>query len=97
MFDPESRYAALETALYTLRDGRAVAYKRRRFLPDGNALAVVAEVTVEQGDRLDLLTARTLGPPEYYWRLCDANNAMRPRTLVEMPGRRLRLSMPGTL
>ena len=40
------------------------------------------------GDRLDLITARTLGDPEQFWRICDANDALDPDDLAE-PGRRL--------
>ena len=37
MFDPTSRYAAIETATLTDADGRVIAYERRRFLPPGAA------------------------------------------------------------
>jgi hypothetical protein len=33
---------------------------------------------VVQGDRLDNLAARYFGDAELYWRLCDANGAVRP-------------------
>lgn len=93
MFDSSSRYAAIETT--TLRDaeGRAVAYVRRRFLPQGSGMPVLAEVVVAPGDRLDLITARTLGDPEAFWRVCDANDALDP-TELERVGRRLRVPLP---
>jgi len=55
---------------------------------------VLAEVTVSQGDRLDLITARTLGDPEQYWRICDANEAMNPPDLTDEPGEVLRVPVP---
>jgi len=94
MLDPRSRYYALETAQFTLLDGRTVAYKRRRFLPQGKDLPVLREITVTQGDRLDLITARTLGNPELFWQVCDANNAMNPVALTAEPGRSLYIPLP---
>ncbi len=41
------------------------------------------------GDRLDLIAHRYLGDPELYWRICDANRALRPEELTAEPGRRL--------
>ncbi|AKF85617.1 LysM domain-containing protein [Myxococcus sp. MISCRS1] len=94
MLDPTSRYANLETATLTLPDGRVAAYKRRRFIPAGNALKVLAEVTVTEGDRLDLLTHRTLGDPEHFWRVCDANDTLNPFELMRETGSVVRIAMP---
>jgi len=71
-----------------------VAYKRRRFLPRGEEMSLLAEVTVTRGDRLDLIAARTLGDPEQFWRVCDANDAMNPASLMAEPGRTLRVPVP---
>jgi len=95
MFEPTSRYFNVETVSRIQPDGRIVAYKRRRFLPRGETLALLAELSVGQGERLDVLTARALGDPEQYWRVCDANNAMYPPDLVAQPGQRLRVPVPG--
>jgi hypothetical protein len=94
MFDPTSRYFPLPTATLATADGRLVAYKRRRFLPRGAAMPLMVEVTVTEGDRLDLITGRTLGDPEQFWRLCDANDAMNPPDLLAEPGRALRVPVP---
>jgi hypothetical protein len=94
VFDFTSRYAAIETALHVAADGREIPYKRRRFLPPGEELPLLAEIFVLQGDRLDLVTARTLGVPEAFWRVADANNAVDPFELTEEPGRRLRVPQP---
>ena len=94
MFEPTSRYYALEDASLTSADDRIIAYKRRRFLPDGEKMPLLIEVTVTEGDRLDLITARTLGDPEQFWRICDANNAMNPSDLTAETGRVLRVPVP---
>jgi hypothetical protein len=94
MFDATSRYAAIPTATLVDADGRVVAYVRRRFLPHGATLPLLVEVTVAQGDRLDLITARTLGDPEHFWRVCDANDALDPVELTSELGRLLRVPFP---
>ena len=67
---------------------------RRRFLPHGAGLPLLVEVTVAQGDRLDLIAARTLGDPEHFWRICDANDALDPVELTSEAGRMLRVPFP---
>ncbi|MDW7725695.1 MAG: hypothetical protein SCH70_01050 [Candidatus Methanoperedens sp.] len=94
MFEHTSRYYTLETATFTRHDGRIIAYKRRRFLPKAETMTTLAEVTVTQGDRLDLITFRTLGDPEQFWRVCDANNAMKPSKLTEEIGKIIRIPLP---
>ena len=94
MFDPASRYYPVETAALILSDGRTVAYKRRRFLPRGSDLSLLVETPVTQGERLDTLTARTLGDPLLFWRVCDANDAMDPFEQVAEPGRPVRVPLP---
>ena len=93
MFNPDSRYADLENTSLRTKDGREVSYKKRRILPQGAKLQLLIEVTVREGERLDLLTARTLGEATQWWRVADANNAMRPADL-ERPGRILRVPLP---
>jgi hypothetical protein len=94
MFTPTSRYYSLPTAKLTTPTGRVVAYVRRRFVPPGDTMPVLAEVIVTEGDRLDLITARTLGDPEQFWRIGDANDAMNPFDLTRPIGRRLRVAIP---
>ncbi len=96
MFDSRSRYANIETDEYISPDGRRIQFKRRRFLPKGDELSLLVEVTVAEGDRLDLIANRILGDPEHFWRICDANDAMNPRHLSEELGRILRVPVPGT-
>jgi nucleoid-associated protein YgaU len=97
MFEPNSRYFDIETATFTARGGRTIAYIRRRFVPQAAGLATIGEVTIRQGDRLDLIAAQQLGDPELFWRIADANNAMEPFELTEEPGRKLRIAEGGSL
>jgi hypothetical protein len=92
-FPPTSRYAAIEVAVYEDAEGRRSAYLRRRFVPQPEAFALLTEHEVTEGDRLDNVTAAHLGDPEQFWRIADANRAMRPDDLMEI-GRRLRITLP---
>jgi hypothetical protein len=94
MFEPNSRYYYIEDAEYVAPDGRLIPYKRRRFLPHSDEMPLLLEVTVTQGDRLDLIADRTFRDPEHFWRICDANNAMNPFDLISEVGRRLRVPVP---
>jgi hypothetical protein len=93
MFEPSSRYFALETATVTAPDGREIIFVRRRFVPSFSGVTLT-EHTVSQGERLDHITARYLTDPEQFWRICDANDALRPRDLAAVVGRRLRIPLP---
>ena len=95
-FPPDSRYYGYSTLTYTAPNGQNVTYLRRRIVPiDGpQNFATVAQYTVKQGDRLDLIAANYLGDPLVFWLICDANGAIRPAALVETPGRVLNITMP---
>jgi len=94
MFPPTSRYANVETAELEIAPDRVVIHLRRRFVPQPDRFVLLQEHTVVDGDRLDNVTARYLGDPEQFWRIADANGAMRPDELTETPGRRLRIALP---
>lgn len=98
MFDRSSRYANSETTTLEVTgpDGtvREVRYVRRRFIPSAANSTVVVEHTVAAGERLDNLTARYLGDPAQFWRVCDTNGAMDPKEL-EVTGRSIKIAMPG--
>ena len=93
-FPPTSRYAGIEITLLTESDGTQVPYLRRRFVPPPDRFALIREYSVTQADRLDRIAAVQVGDPEMFWRICDANGAMRPDDLVERVGRRLRITLP---
>ena len=97
MFDSTSRYYTIETGKITVPDGeggtREIRYVRRRFIPSPEGLTTLVEHTVAQGERLDLITARYLGDPTQFWRVCDANNVQQPEELEET-GRIVKIALP---
>ncbi len=93
MFQRTSRYYDVETATLVEPDGRDVRYARRRFIPRA-APTPLAEHAVAEGDRVDNVTARYMGDPELFWRVCDANRAERPDDLTATVGRVLVIPMP---
>jgi hypothetical protein len=97
VFDRTSRYASLDEASLVVPDpdggARIVTFKRRRFLPLAEDMTTVAEHVVIDGERLDTIAARYLGDPTQFWRVCDANEVLRPTELTEEPGRRVRIAM----
>lgn len=93
-FAMNSRYISTETATLETATHKTIAYLRRRFLPQPEKFALLQEHSVTEGDRLDNVTARYLTDPEQFWRICDANTAMRPDELTETVGRLLRITLP---
>jgi hypothetical protein len=94
MFSITSRYYNTPTLQLETADGKTIVYLRRRFLPPPERFALLLEHTVTEGDRMDNLAAQYLGDPEQFWRICDANGAIRPEELTETIGRRLRITLP---
>ena len=92
-FPQNSRYYTTETATLT-KDGRTIVYLKRRFVPPPERFATLEEHVVTAGERLDNITAQHLGDPEQFWRVCDANSALRPEELTEEIGRRIRITLP---
>ncbi len=93
-FPANSRYFGLAMSRFETADGTAVVYLRRRFIPPSERFVLLTEHVVRQGDRLDQITFQYLGDPEQFWRICDANGAMRPDELTEETGRRLSITLP---
>jgi len=93
-FPINSRYYGIETSILEMPDGNTIIYLRRRFVPAPERFALLQEHVVTQSERLDNITAHYLGDPEQFWRVCDANGAMRPDELTETIGRKLRVTLP---
>jgi hypothetical protein len=97
MFDKASRYFNLETTTMSVPDQddetREVRYVRRRIIPSSENLTTLVEHTVAQGERLDTITARYLGDPTQFWRVCDANDVLEPEELEET-GRVIDIALP---
>jgi hypothetical protein len=92
-FSATSRYFSIDTATYVAADGTMISYLRRRFLPAPDLFTVLQVYQVAQGDRLDNITARFLGDPEQFWRICDANAVLRPQELEQI-GTKIRITLP---
>lgn len=93
MYPKTSRYYGIETATLKAPDGREVVYLKRRFLPAISKALVLTEFVVSEGDRLDNITAKHLGDPEQFWRICDSNDPMNPDDLTAEIGRRLKIPL----
>lgn len=91
---PGSRYAGLPVAAHVGDDGTTRLYLRRRFIAPAATFATLTEHVVVEGDRIDRVAAHYLGDSLQYWRICDANAAVRPADLCATPGRRLRITLP---
>jgi len=94
MFSLTSRYYGIATVTLETADGRKITFVRRRFVPPPERFELLLEHVVSEGERLDNITAEYLGDPEQFWRVCDANGALRPEELVETVGRRIRITLP---
>lgn len=93
-FPSTSRYATVEITQLARPDGTVIPVLRRRFVPDPAAFETLVEHPVASGERLDTITAAFLDDPEQYWRVCDANRAIRPAELTEELGRAIRITLP---
>jgi len=94
LFTSTSRYYGLTVENLVLPNGTTVAYVTRRFVPPPERFQTLQYHTVTKGERLDNIAATYLGDPTLFWRVCDANRAMRPEVLINTPGRRLRITLP---
>ncbi len=97
LFPPTSRYYGITAATFTEPDGRIEIYLRRRFLPPLESFAALQQHTVSQNERLDHIAFRYLGDAEQFWRIADANTAMKPEDLTRKPGRRIQIPFAGSL
>ena len=89
MFTATSRYASVADATYQDASGRQVSYKVLRVIPTAPALLLH---TVVQEDRLDLVANTYYSDPEQFWRICDANFALRPDDLLQV-GSQLQIAL----
>lgn len=95
LFPPTSRYSGIDVAEFQTPGGGArIRYLLRRFVPPPELFAQVQEHYVKDRDRLDNIAALYISDPEQFWRIADANRAMRPDELTERPGTRLRITLP---
>jgi hypothetical protein len=98
MFEKNSRYFKIGVATMHVLDSdglpREIRCVRRRFIPSDEGTTTLIEHTFTQGDRLDNITARYLGDPTLFWRVCDANVVLSPAELTDDIGHVIRIAMP---
>ncbi len=94
MLAQTSRYFSVGTETIVTPSGDTIVYFLRRFVPPPERFVPLQVYTVKQADRLDNITAQFLNDSEQYWRVCDANRAMRPEDLTAVLGRKLRITLP---
>jgi hypothetical protein len=93
-FGPESRYYGLALLSLTTASGTQISYVSRRFIPPPQDYTVLQLYRVQQGDRVDVVSASLLGNPLSYWQLCDANVVIEPPDLVSVPGAFINVTLP---
>ncbi len=82
-----SRYAKVDTAEATTRDGRTVTALKLRPLPAPTGSAY----SVNDNDRLDLLADTYSGDGTKFWHIADANTALQASDLTATTGDTLNL------
>ena len=80
MFFKGSRYAKVPLATITNSAGRVITFATTRFIPTTQA---TAGHRVLKGERLDHIAWEHFRDAQRFWRICDANTAMRPDDLLE--------------
>ena len=85
MLGPDSRYRDNEDRMLDRPDSGQVVYRERRLLPAPADHLITQSVERDVEERLDQLADRTLGAPDAYWQLCDANGVMNPREITQRP------------
>jgi hypothetical protein len=94
-FAANSRYYNIVLGRYA-RDANdpGITYVLRRFIPQQRDIPTAAEHIVHGGERPDMLAAQTLGDPELYWRVADANAVTDPFELTDTLGARIAIPFP---
>jgi nucleoid-associated protein YgaU len=95
-FPGNSRYYGSGTLTYVTPAGETITYLARRIVPQPGQpnFATIAQHSVRQGDRLDLIAAKYLGDPLIFWLICDANGAIDPNDLVATAQKVLNITTP---
>ena len=94
MIGSQSRYAMVGTTAYQTPDGQAIAYLRRRLVPQPDSFAVLSTVKLPDRVRLDLVAAEAFGDPTKFWLISDANPVLDPFSLITTMAQGLALPAP---
>jgi hypothetical protein len=90
-FPATSRYHLITTEQIDGPDDEPIIYLRRRFVPPPEYYSSQQMHRVEDGERLDNITAMYLEDAEQFWKVADANGAMQPQDLTGQAGNLLRI------
>lgn len=90
-FPVTSRYHSIEMAVIDGLDDQRIVYLKRRIIPQPGHYFGTQRHMVQQGERIDNITAKYLLDPEQFWQVSDANLAMKPQELTEVIGRMLKI------
>lgn len=93
-FARNSRYWGLAIRTRTRPDGTVDSFVARRIIPAMSRYRIPERYRTTDGERIDGVAAATLGDPELYWRICDANGDEEPADAVLPPGRLLGIPLP---
>ncbi len=91
---PSSRYYPVGTATLQQPDDTSIVFLRRRFIPQPETMELLQLYLVKEGDRLDNIATATIGDPEQFWQIADANVTLAPEELTDTPGATLRITQP---
>jgi nucleoid-associated protein YgaU len=94
LFASTSRYYGIDTDTFQQPGQLPIVYVQRRFVPPPENFQVIEDYTVVKGDRLDNIAGQYSGDPTLFWRICDANRAMRPEELTETIGEQIKITLP---
>lgn len=90
MFAKGSRYEKTPQAVHTDREGRQITFVLLRTFPAAAPARQLHDVGAHE--RLDLIADHFFGDSQQFWRICDANRALRPED-IETVGRRLTIPL----
>lgn len=93
-YPPTSRYYGVAQNHLLDASGRDISYLQRRFLPQPERFSVLSLHTVSQGERIDRLAAQTMGDAQAFWRILDANRAMRAEDVTGTIGQQVAITLP---
>jgi hypothetical protein len=91
MINYRSRYYTISDTSYISANGIHIIYKSRRFLPQADTIPSNSSHALREGERLDWVAAQRLGDPLMSWQIADANNAMNPSELSNIPEEIIRI------
>jgi hypothetical protein len=81
MSDSSSRYSNCRILTYKNNSDHDILYRERRFVPKLQPLDF-GQITIEPYERLDNVSARVIGDPLQYWRICDNTIIYSPLELT---------------